>query len=80
MNYKQKLEKLQALKAELMSAPDYPNLDALPRSSPFCEESFKIASANDSAHRAVVRVNLSKVNAAIAFVEQQINLEYCLSL
>ncbi len=80
MNYKQKLEKLQALKSELLSAPDYPNVDALRLTSPFCEESFQVASAKDSEHRSVIRDKLAKVNSAITFVEQQINLEYCLSL
>lgn len=80
MNNAQKLAKLQAIKAELVKAPDYPNLDALPRVNPFDEDAFRIASAKDSEHRANIREKLLKVNAAISFVEQQINLEYCLSL
>lgn len=80
MNNAQKLVKLQAIKAELLASPDYPNLDALPRVTPFDEDAFKSASAKDSEHRALVREKLSKVNAAINFIEQQINLEYCLSL
>ena len=80
MNNVQKLAKLQAIKAELVAAPDYPNVDALPRVNPFDEEAFRSASAKDSEHRAAIREKLLKISAAINFVEQQINLEYCLSL
>jgi len=80
MSNNQKLEKLQAIKAGLMAAPHYPNVDALPRVNPFDEEAFQVASIKDKEHRAAIRDGLAKVNAAINFVEQQINLEYCLSL